>query len=277
MLHRVTPLLRKALVSATLAIGAAGASMSTDLLVARVSAQEQPRAPIPGGIVRMQGDPDSVSIQGAPAVGNMTYHGGPVQHTQKIFTIFWQGNGTPFPSGYQTTINQFVRDLSFTPYYGIGSQYGDAIAKINPTLTFGGTWLDTTNVLPNAALSSEDLLAEVNRAKAANGWTNDANTYFQIYTPAGIGSAFSGICGLHYFFNPAFGRSSIRSRAASRARRIQTTRSSTPRSTSRPTRSSRPSPIRRATAGSSRTPAARSATCAPGCSAPGPATAPMSS
>jgi hypothetical protein len=207
MLHRITPVLRKALVYATFAIGAAAASMSTDSpLVARVSAQEPVQRPIPGGIVRMQGDPESASIQGGGLVGNMTYHRGPVQHAQKIFTIFWQGNGTPFPSGYQTTINQFVRDLSVTPYYGIASQYGDSTAKINPALTFGGTWLDATNALPNAALSSVDLLAEVNRAKAANGWTNDANTYFQIYTPAGIGSTFSGICGLHYFFNPAFGQ-----------------------------------------------------------------------
>jgi len=170
MVHRVTPVLRNALISATLLIGA-GVWTSTDLsLVASVSAQEQAATPIPGGIVRLQGD------------------------------------RTPFPSGYQTTINQFVHDLSFTPYYGIGSQYGDSNGKINPTLTFGGTWLDTTNPLPNTALSSEDLLAEVNRAKAANGWPSDANSYFQIYTPSGIGSTYSGICGLHYFFNPAFGQ-----------------------------------------------------------------------
>src|SRR5438067_12438388 len=25
------------------------------------------------------------------AATNMTYHGGPVQHTQKVFTIFWAG------------------------------------------------------------------------------------------------------------------------------------------------------------------------------------------
>ena len=91
MWHRIAPVFRKAIIYATLVIGAAGALMSTDLpLVARLSAQEQPSAPIPGGIGRMQGDPER-SIQGAGAAGKMTYHGGPVQHTQKIFTIFWQG------------------------------------------------------------------------------------------------------------------------------------------------------------------------------------------
>ncbi|HEY7171772.1 MAG TPA: hypothetical protein VH417_13065 [Vicinamibacterales bacterium] len=208
MSNPVAPLPVKSLVVAALLIAAGSASRSTDLrLIASLSAQQQPASsPVPAGVVRMQGDPSSASIQSGALVGNLTYHFGPVQHTQKIFTIFWQGGGTPFPSAYQTTINQFVRDLSYTPYYGIASQYNDSAAKINPTLAFGGTWLDTTNPLPSAALASEDLLAEVNRAKAANGWTSDANSYFQIYTPAGVASTFSGICGLHYFANPAFGQ-----------------------------------------------------------------------
>jgi hypothetical protein len=208
MVHRVTPVVRKAFIYATLVIGAAGPWMSTGLpLIAQVSAQAPGGTPIPGGIVRMHGDPESVSIQSGGAVGNMTYHGGPVQHTQKVFTIFWQGSSTPFPAGYQTTINQFVQDLSLSPYYGIAGQYGDSNGEVSPMLTFGGTWLDTTNALPHAAVSFADLTAEVNRAKAANGWSSDANSYFQVYTPSGFSSSASaGICGLHYFANPAVGQ-----------------------------------------------------------------------
>ena len=181
------------------------ASGGTSVPLAPDSAQQETAAAIPVGIVRMQNDPESRSVQGGAAVGNMTYHGGPVQHIQKIFTIFW-GTGSSFPAGYQATINQFVQDLSGSPYYAIAGQYGDMTGSIAPSLSYGGTWLDTTNIFPNAALSYSDLLAEVNRAKIANGWTSDANTYFQVYTPSGIASAFGGICGVHFFGNPAVGQ-----------------------------------------------------------------------
>jgi hypothetical protein len=164
------------------------------------------QSPAGFGTVPMENNPGSQATQGGTAVGNMTFHNGLVQHTQKVFTIFWNPSGPAFPDGYQTTINQFVQDLSGTPHYAIGSQYSDGAGYISTALLYGGTWLDTTNAFPNTALTGEDLLDEVTRAQAANGWTSDANSYFQIYTPSGIGNTVTGICGLHYFFNPAFGQ-----------------------------------------------------------------------
>jgi hypothetical protein len=70
----------------------------------------------------MENDKTSRAVLRGASVGNMTYHGGPVQHTQRVYTIFWNPSGPTFPSGYQTIINQFVRDLSGTPYYAIASQ-----------------------------------------------------------------------------------------------------------------------------------------------------------
>src|SRR5436190_5630351 len=135
--------------------------------------------------------------------GNMTSHGGPVQHNQKVFTIFWAGNaGYTFPSGYQSTINQFVQDLNGSTYYGIAKQYGDTNGFLSPQLIYGGTWLDTVNAIPfptSGDPSYAQLLAEVNRAKIANpSWISDQNTYFQVYTPNGfVGS--QQYCGFHYF------------------------------------------------------------------------------
>ena len=168
---------------------------------APVDSEPSPRA----GVTRMLDDPAGTPVNSGGAAGDMTYHGGPVQRNQKVYTIFWNP-GSPFPSGYQQTINQFVQDLNGSPYYAIASQYDDQTGNIGTTLTFGGTWLDTTNPFPETALSFSDLMAEVNRAKAANGWTSDANSYFQIYTPIGITSSVSGICGLHWFSNPAVGQ-----------------------------------------------------------------------
>jgi hypothetical protein len=206
MSARVMSVLLRPLALAALLTGTLVRSVPGELqMFVAVSAQEpSPAAPGPqveAGLVRMK----TRAVQSGGAPGNLTYHGGPVQHTQKIFTIFWD-TGSSLPSGYQTTINQFVQDLSGSPYYAIGSQYGDTTGGISTALSFGGTWHDATNAFPEINLTFDDLLAEVNRAKAANGWTSDSDSYFQVYTPSGIASTIGGICGLHWFANPAIGQ-----------------------------------------------------------------------
>ncbi|HEX7681483.1 MAG TPA: hypothetical protein VF713_25380 [Thermoanaerobaculia bacterium] len=140
----------------------------------------------------------------SPSVGaagsNMTWQGGPVQHTQKIYTIFWNPPGTSFPSGYQTTINRFVQDLNGTSFYGIASQYSDGSGPISTAVLFGGTWVDTVTPIPSSFLTDQDVatvVAEVTRAKAANGWPSDANSYFQVYTPSNVTSV--QFCGYHSY------------------------------------------------------------------------------
>jgi hypothetical protein len=98
------------------------------------------------GVVRRIDDP--LNFGPESLVGNMTYHDGPVQHTQKVFTIFWNGppgGFPPFPTGYQSTINQFVQDLNGSSYYAIASQYNDGTGFISTAVLYGGTWLDTVN------------------------------------------------------------------------------------------------------------------------------------
>ena len=56
-------------------------------------------APQQGGAVR--------GVASGGAAGDVTYHGGQVQRSQKVFTIFWNP-GAPFPAGYQAAI---VRQL----------------------------------------------------------------------------------------------------------------------------------------------------------------------
>src|SRR5206468_2530503 len=107
---------------------------------------------------------------------------------QKIYTIFWSPGGNSFPANYQTTINQFVQDLSGSTFYGIASQYDDWTGVISTSASLGGTWLDTTNPYPHSPLTRDDILAEVKRAKSANSWANDDNAYFQVFTSSGIGS-----------------------------------------------------------------------------------------
>src|SRR5580704_880862 len=133
--------------------------------------------PMAVGLVRLANDPAGPAAVQPLVPTNMTYHGGAVQHGQKVFTIFWNPSGTTaFPAGYQTTINQFVQDLNGSPYYAINSQYSDGTGNISTSVTFGGTWLDTTNAIPNNPPSTGDLITEASRAIAANGWPSDANS-----------------------------------------------------------------------------------------------------
>jgi hypothetical protein len=213
-------------------LGSRGVEGLPDQTAARMVEQPGPQA----GVTRRLDDSAGSPVNSGGAGRDMTYHGGPVQRNQKVFTIFWNP-GAPFPAGYQQTINQFVQDLNGSPYYAIASQYYDLTGNIGTTLTFGGTWLDTTNPFPSRR-SFSDLMAEVNRAKAANGWTSDANSYFQIYTPSGITSSFSGICGLHCSRTRPSARSCFPCRVLPGGR-IRTTRPPTRPSTCQPTKSSR--------------------------------------
>jgi hypothetical protein len=185
MFARVTPVLFRTLALATLLTGALARFVPVDLqMFPVVSAQEPSSSEV--GFVPLLGDPANRAVQGEAAVGNMTYHGGPVQHAQKVFTIFWNPTATPFPVGYQTTINQFVQDLNGSPYYAIASQYGDSTSNISTAMSFGGTWLDTTNGIAHDPPTINDLQNEVTLAQSANGWTADANSYFQVWHDHGL-------------------------------------------------------------------------------------------
>jgi hypothetical protein len=133
--------------------------------------------------------------------GNMTYHGGAVQHNQKVYTIFWSGPGNSFPSGYQAIINQFVQDLNGSSYYAIANQYGDSSGNISPFVNYGGTWSDTTNPTPSSlptdqAVLNQTLIQEVLRATAANSWTIGEDTVFFVYTPSNLTNS-APYCGFH--------------------------------------------------------------------------------
>jgi hypothetical protein len=166
-----------------------------------------PQSQEPTGGGGRSNDVASHAISGRASSLNLTYHGGPVQHSQKIYTIFWNPGSSPFPDDYQSKINQFIQDLNGTAYYGIAGQYGDPNGLINTAVRFGGTWLDTSNPFPHSILTYTDLLGEVNLARTANGWTYDLNTYFQVYTPSGITTSLGpNYCGVHWYAYPMVGQ-----------------------------------------------------------------------
>lgn len=145
----------------------------------------------------------SISDQ-APTAGNLVYGGGPVMITTTAYTIFWSPNST-ISANYRTLLNRYFQDIGGTAFNNINTQYyqNPGPTYITNTTTFGGTWLDTTNVYPGGRgtpadpLTGQDLKDEIVRALTANpSWNppNGAKLYF-VFTEKDIESCadtFSG-------------------------------------------------------------------------------------
>src|SRR5215831_19367922 len=145
--------------------------------------------------------PDDGFSCGVSSCGNLTYHGGQVQHTQKVYTIFWAGPSASFAASYITNNNQFVQDLGGSGLYNTATQYTDGIGPIANAVTFAGTYTDSSSAIPIDLITGTTnnyLLNEVEHVRSVMGWSWDQNSYFQIFMPNGIGST-APYCGFHTY------------------------------------------------------------------------------
>jgi hypothetical protein len=145
------------------------------------------------------------------AAGDLTYGGGPVMRTNTYYAIFWQPTGYahPFPSGYQSTIEQYFTDVAHDSggtdnVYGISTQYFDNTGPIAYNATFAGSVLDThpypangcTDSWPTTlCLSDTQLRTEITNEITANGWPKNTSTMYFIFTPQDVGSCLPGSLG----------------------------------------------------------------------------------
>jgi hypothetical protein len=161
------------------------------------------------GVVPVIGKPQ---VQG---LGQLTNHGGPVMTTNKTYSIFWKPSGYSIAPGYDTTINQFFGDVAHdsgmaTNVYSIATQY----SGIQYSSTYGGTWTDTSAFPASGCslynglsecLTDSQVIAEVDKAITANGWTRNGTNMFFVFTPQNVGScfddgsacAYTGYCAYH--------------------------------------------------------------------------------
>jgi hypothetical protein len=149
--------------------------------------------------------------------GNLTYHGGPVEHTNKTYAIYWVPSGYTIQSGYDTVINRFFGDVAAASgqtsnvYYST-TQYSDSVnGKLLYSSSFGGSYTDTsalpasgcTDSYTSVCLSDAQIQAEIKKDITAAGWTPSPTTQFFLFTAKGIGScsgtscAFSNYCAYH--------------------------------------------------------------------------------
>jgi outer membrane protein assembly factor BamB len=161
----------------------------------------------------------------AQGVGDLLYHGGPVEETPTAYLIFWGptwNNGSGGLNQDGQIVENFFMDVGNTLFEAILTQYYDTNAHIPRTLNFSASnvALDfsapPTDTTCNSQPTVEDasLQAEVHNTIVAKGWPTDANATYFVYTPSNeyinAGSftcseinfcgyhSFSGIAGVPY-------------------------------------------------------------------------------
>jgi IPT/TIG domain-containing protein len=156
--------------------------------------------------------------------GDLTYHGGPVMHTNQTYTIFWAPSGFSYPAGYENLVNQYFTDVGHDSggnqnVYPIDNQYFDGAGNITYSSTFSGT-IDDTHAYPASGcvdgfgttkcLTDAQLQAEIKSVVAAQGWPHNGTTEYFMVTPQNVGSCFDSsstqcsyslYCAYHSSFN----------------------------------------------------------------------------
>jgi hypothetical protein len=156
--------------------------------------------------------------------GDLTYHGGPVMHTNQTYTIFWAPSGFSYPAGYENLVKQYFTDVAHDSggsqnVYPIDNQYFDGSGNITYSSTFAGT-IDDTHAYPASGcvdgfgttecLTDAQLQAEIKSVVAAQGWPHNGTTEYFMVTPQNVGSCFDSsstqcsyslYCAYHSSFN----------------------------------------------------------------------------
>lgn len=77
---------------------------------------------------------------------NLTWHGGPVQTTPKIYIVFWGSKWTTSDPEY-TVLTGFMKAIGGGKWINIDSQYTGSNGTVtNPSSQLAGTWIDTSSV-----------------------------------------------------------------------------------------------------------------------------------
>jgi hypothetical protein len=158
---------------------------------------------------------------GGGSGGNLSYHGGPVEHTNKVYAIYWVPANYSVDSNYESLINRFFSDVaasngaSSNVYYATTQYYDSVNGNILDSSSFGGSYIDTNPLPPNGCsdsytsvcVSDTQIQQEIAKDVSAAGWTTSPTTEFFMFTAKGIGScysnsscAFSQYCAYHSHF-----------------------------------------------------------------------------
>jgi hypothetical protein len=148
----------------------------------------------------------------ASGAGTLVYHGGPVEHTNRVYSIYWQPAGFTMASGYTSLIDQYFGDVAAdsgktSNVYYTGTQYYDGSGNVQYSSSYGGSVLDTDPLPPSGCTDSytsvcvtdAQIQNEIRTVAARQGWTTDPQTEFFMFTAKGVGSCYGSSCAFSYY------------------------------------------------------------------------------
>ncbi len=128
-----------------------------------------------------------LSGEGEGEGGPLLYHeaGQGVQHTPKVYLIFWGSNFTTNEKGQETRsmLLKLFEGLSSTAYQGILTQYFDSTGRISSTVT-SSSYVDSGVSAPSS-VNELKIEEEVQRAINSNGWKPELSAQFMVVTAPG--------------------------------------------------------------------------------------------
>ena len=152
------------------------------------------------------------SANGTPP---LIYHGGPVQHSTKVYAIFWDPAGRYLPPAYRAAVGQYFTDVSKADYatsnvYAASTQYYDNTGPgggknwVSYNVTYGGSAISTSAVPASgcanytladstttwACLLDSQLKSEISSVISSHGWPTGLGYEYFLFTPPGLGSCF---------------------------------------------------------------------------------------
>jgi uncharacterized repeat protein (TIGR01451 family) len=140
-------------------------------------------------------DPATVQRVVPQPADNPGFHRGAVMHHPVAYTIFWlpagrhfEALGTPAAdAAYEQRLDRFLQDVGGSRYFALVTQYPDQAGPPNGSLALGGTVVDAASAYPHAGTAADpltdgDVRAEVARVARRQGWAEDGDHLYLVYT-----------------------------------------------------------------------------------------------
>jgi hypothetical protein len=139
----------------------------------------------------------------------MTYHGGPVQHSERLISIYWGPSGHYIGSTYKTGLNQWLNDFAASDYgpsnvFGAAQQYYDNSGSgatrryVGYALSNGG-YVSDVDAYPasgcsysglSACLTDAQLRTEIQHIVSTHAFPTGPNVQYLMFLPYQVGQCF---------------------------------------------------------------------------------------
>jgi PKD domain len=166
----------------------------------------------------------------------LAYHGGPVVHSSKVYTIFWAPSGYYIPPAFQQAVQQYFKDVAAYSYktgnvYASDTQYyectwnGSACTGSKNFVSYNVAWgasNKVTTAFPasgctnytlgsgttsTACLTDAQIQTEINTVVSSKGWQTGLGSEVFMFLPSQVaecqvaGGLVSGQCFDPYSYN----------------------------------------------------------------------------